>query len=172
MFPGDKYGFVLCNPPYRRIEQADAIIAYNTDLKSFREIAEANYVPLIAVDCIPNDTLFFQVTTDYEKLKIEAQEKFGENYTFVAISPLDESVKSEAHNAFNEAVFINSLSELKHITTGNNIVTTDKVIAEYFNTGKCILFPETLAEEKCRQVLSCMERVLQRIPFDTHFYKI
>lgn len=172
VFPGDKYGFVLCNPPYRRIEQADAIIAYNTDLKSFREIAEANYVPLIAVDCIPNDTLFFQVTTDYEKLKIEAQEKFGKNYTFVAISPLDESVKSEARNSFNEAVFINSLSELKHITTGNNIVTTDKVIAEYFNTDKCILFPETLAEEKCRQVLSCMERVLQRIPFDTHFYKI
>lgn len=172
-FPSDKYGMILCRPPYRRIEQADAIIAYNTDLKSFRAIAEANYVPLIAVDCIPNDTLFFQITTDYSRLRTAAEEQFGSDYTFVALAPEDEAVRMEAETAFPDGVFVDGISGLLHAKTHTNIATCDKVVAEYFEScGRPTLFNKKLAEQKCTCVLSCMERVLQRIPFDTHFYKI
>lgn len=173
VFPNDKYGLIMCMPPYRRIEQADAIIAYNTDLKSFREIAEANYVPLIAVDCIPNDTLFFQITTDYDKLRESAGEQFGDDYTFVCLSPSDKSVKAQAQSAFPDGVFVRTLADLRNVECSANIATTDKVIAEYFEAcGRHVLFDEKLAENKCACILSCMERVLKRIPFDVHFYKI
>ena len=173
VFPADKYGMILCRPPYRRIEQADAIIAYNTDLKSFREIAEANYVPLIAVDCIPNDTLFFQITTDYDKLREEAKENFGNDYTFICLSPSDESVKAQIESAFPNVVFAHTLSDLRDADCCTNIITTDRTVSEYFRgSGKHVLFDEKLAENKCACILSCMERVLQRIPFDTHFYKL
>lgn len=173
VFPADKYGIILCRPPYRRIEQADAIIAYNTNLTSFRAIAEANYVPLIAVDCIPNDTLFFQITTDYDKLRVSAVKQFGNDYTFVCLAPHDKNVCAEAQKAFPDGIFIDTLSALFATQPRNNIVTCDKAVAEYFkSTNKNVLFPHELYKAKCDCILSCMERVLQRIPFDTHFYKI
>lgn len=173
VFPADKYGIILCRPPYRRIEQADAIIAYNTNLTSFRAIAEANYVPLIAVDCIPNDTLFFQITTDYDKLRVSAEEQFGYDYTFISLSPSDESVKAQVKDAFPNGIFINTLAELRNMECSTNIVTTDKTVAEYFSgSRKHVFFDEKHAKNKSDCIFSCMERVLQRIPFDTHFYKI
>lgn len=173
VFPADKYGMILCRPPYRRIEQADAIIAYNTDLKSFRAIAEANYVPLIAVDCIPNDTLFFQITTDYDKLRISADKQLGNDYIYITLSPSDESVEAQVKSAFPNGIFVRTLADLRNIECSTNIVTTDKTVAEYFSgSGQHVLFDEQLAKNKCACIRSCMERVLQRIPFDTHFYKI
>lgn len=173
IFPSDKYGLILSNPPYRRIEQADAIIAYNTDLQAFKAIAQSNYVPLIAVDCIPNDTLFFQITTDYGKLRSAAEEKFGNDYTFICLTPADDKVKAEAQEAFPNAVFVESMDILRSIQPQGHIVTADKVIYEYFSDGVTdVYFPENLAEDKCACILSCLGKVLQKMPFDTHFYKI
>ena len=172
-FPIDKYGLILCRQPYRRIEQADAIIAYNTSLASFRAIADANYVPLIAVDCIPNDKLFYQITTDYDKLRENATKQFGDDYTFVCLAPPDKNICLEIKKAFPNGIFIDDLSALFNVQSRNNIVTCDKTVAEYFkNTNKNVLFPQELYKAKCDCILSCMESVLQRIPFDTHFYKI
>lgn len=173
VFPSDKYGLILCHQPYRRVEQADAIIACNIDIKSFAEIGNLNYVPLIAVDCMPNDTLFFQITTDYAKLKQAAEIQFGGEYSFVCLEPADDRIKDEILNAFPQARFIKCLSDLRNDETGKNIVTVDKTITEYFeNSDKNIFFPENLAKEKCSQVFSCMEKVLKRIHFDVHFYKV
>lgn len=173
VFPSDKYGLILSHQPYRRVEQADAIIAFNIDRQSFSEIGNLNYVPLIAVDCMPNDTLFFQVTTDYSKVKLAAEEKFGANYTFACLAPADDRVREEIISAFPGAAFIKTLGDVRRAALAQNIVTTDKTIAEYFEgSDKNVLFTEKLAEEKCARVFSCLERVLQRIHFDVHFYKI
>ena len=174
VFPSDKYGLILCHQPYRRVEQADAIIACNIDRKSFAEIGNLNYVPLIAVDCMPNDTLFFQITTDYAKLKKEAEIQFGNEYSFICLEPADDRIKDEILTSFPQARFIKKSSDLLRLTqTSKNVVTVDKTIAEYFEgSEKNLFFPNTLAEEKCTRVFSCLERVLKRIHFDVHFYKV
>lgn len=173
VFPSDKYGLILSRQPYRRVEQADAIIAYNIDRKSFTEIGNLNYVPLIAVDCMPNDTLFFQITSDYAKLKQVAEMQFGNEYSFICLEPADDRIKDEILSAFPQVRFIKNLSQLRNTETSKNVVTVDKIIAEYFeNSDKNIFFPENLTEEKCLLVFSCMEKVLQRIHFDVHFYKV
>ena len=174
VFPSDKYGLILSHQPYRRVEQADAIIACNIDRKSFAEIGNLNYVPLIAVDCMPNDTLFFQITTDYAKLKKEAEIQFGNEYSFICLEPADDRIKDEILTSFPQARFIKKSSDLLRLTqTSKNVVTVDKTIAEYFEgSEKNLFFPNTLAEEKCTRVFSCLERVLKRIHFDVHFYKV
>lgn len=173
VFPSDKYGLILSHQPYRRVEQADAIIACNIDRKSFAEIGNLNYVPLIAVDCMPNDTLFFQITTDYAKLRQLAEAQFGDEYSFICLEPADDRIRDEILFSFPQANFIKNAGDLRSTEAEKNIVTTDKSVAEYFEgSGKKLFFPETLAEEKCARVFSCLERVLQRIHFDVHFYKI
>lgn len=173
VFPQEKYGLIISEPPYRRLDKADAIIAYNIDKKSFLEIGNKNYVPLIAVDCIPNDTLFFQITTDYRKLKAEAFQKFGGKFTYACLSPADESVRGEIEEAFGNVIFIDKPSDLRSEKIEKNVLTTDKVIAEYFeDSDKNVFFPETLIPAKCERVFSCLVQVLQRTPFDVHFYRI
>ena len=173
VFPSDKYGLILSQQPYRRVEQADAIIACNIDRKSFSEIGNLNYVPLIAVDCMPNDTLFFQITTDYSKLRQSAEAQFGGEYSFVCLEPADDRVKEEVLSSFPEAYFVNNLNDLRKAELSGNIICSDKTIKEYFEgSGKNVFFPENLAEEKCSRVFSCLEQVLQRIHFDVHFYKV
>lgn len=173
VFPQEKYGLIISEPPYRRLDKADAIIAYNIDKKSFLEIGNMNYIPLIAVDCIPNDTLFFQITTDYKKLKAEALQKLGDKFTYVCLNPADESVRGEIEEVFDNIVFVDKLSDLRSENIERNVLTTDKVIAEYFgDSDKEVLFPETLTPTKCERIFSCLVQVLQRTPFDVHFYRI
>lgn len=173
VFPGEKYGLLFGHPPYRRAEQADAIIACNIDRASFSAIGNLNYVPLIAVDCMPNDTLFFQITTDYSKVRQNAEEQLGKDYTFVGLAPADDRVRAELCAAFPNAVLIETLGDLRRAALRDNIVTVDKTVAEFFDgTTKTVFFPKTLAEEKCARVFSCLERVLQRIHFDVHFYRV
>lgn len=173
VLPNEKFGLILSEPPYRRLDKADAIIAYNIDKKSFLEIGELNYVPLIAVDCIPNDTLFFQIVTDYAKLKDMAYAKFGTEFSFVCLTPSDASVKKEIEETFGNVFFINKFDDLRSTDISANVLTPNQVIAEYFeDTEKTVLFPKDLASEKCKRVFSCLKRVLQRTPFDVHFYKI
>lgn len=173
VFPQEKYGLIISEPPYRRVDKADAIIAYNIDKKSFYEIGNMNYVPLIAVDCIPNDTLFFQVTTDYKKLKAEAIQKLGDRFTYVCLSPADESVRGEIEEAFNDVIYIDKLNDLHTKSIKANVLTTNKVIAEYFDgSDKNVFFSETLIPAKCECVFSCLVQALRRTPFDVHFYRI
>ena len=68
----ENFDLIFSPPPFGRISNADAIIAYNVTKEKFYEIGNCNYVPLIAVNCLVEDKLFFQVSADYEKLKRKA----------------------------------------------------------------------------------------------------
>lgn len=51
----------------------DAILAIDLSHEDFRSLAEAYMVPIICIDMIIDDNLFYQVYTDYEELLTEAK---------------------------------------------------------------------------------------------------
>jgi len=51
----------------------DAIFAIDLSHKDFRNLAESYMVPIICIDMIIDDNLFYQVYTDYEELLTEAK---------------------------------------------------------------------------------------------------
>lgn len=173
VFPNEKYGIILSGMPYRHLDNVDAIIAYNIDRDSFITIGKFNYVPLISVDCIVKDTLFFQITADLNKLKNQAMERFGNDFCFACLTPLDGSLKEEILSIFDNVIFVESMSDLNTLNNRKKILTTDKIIMEYLSDGNHqVYFPDTLMQNKCEQTLTCLEKVLQRVPFDTHYYKV
>lgn len=172
VFPSEKYNLVLTELPYRHFDNADAIIAVNLSKQAFCEIAQLNYVPLIAVDCIINDEIFFQVTTDYTKLKSHADERFDGDYVFCCLTPADDGVKEEILSTFNSVVFAEKFSDVDAIIN-KNILTDSKAICEFlYDKGLTPLFVEDLSQKKCEKVAVCLEKVLRRESFDVHFYKI
>ncbi len=170
-FPDD-YGLLFNSISCRRVENADAIIAYNVSKETFYKIGNKNYVPLVAVDCLVNDSLFFQVTTDYAALKREAESAFPNGYSFVCIMPSDEGLKEEILECFPNAIFAQTYDDLCAVKV-KNAVTLNKVVADFFrNRDVNLFFANDAYTAKCTQTTRCIEQALSHEPFDIHSYKV
>ena len=173
VFPNDKYGIVLSGLPYRHLANVDAIIAYNIDRESFIQIGNLNYAPLISVDCVVKDTLFFQITTDYKKLKCEADGRFNGDYDFITLLPADDSIKAQIESTFPSVRFVDTMHDLLHVSHSKNVLTDSKAVFEYLSgTNVNVMFPDSLSADKCKQILSCLDVAMKRIPFAVHNYEV
>lgn len=170
-FPQD-YGLLFNTSPCRRLENADAIVAYNLSREVFYEIGNKNYIPLIAVDCLVNDALFFQITTDYSELKQKSIARFGEAYAFVCIKPVDTALQNEIKEVFPDAKFVETYEDLCAIDA-ENIVTVHEVIAGFFRGKNREVFHDGNAyAAKCARTAKCIEQALSHEPFDIHSYRV
>ena len=165
------FDIIFTMPPYGRISNADAIIAYNVSRETFYKIGNQNYIPLVAVNCLVDDKLFFQVTVDYQKLRIEADKYFQDDYYFVSLVPTDEAMKKQIQNSFKNIIFVDSSTTLQAINV-QNVVTIHGLIAEYFKEQPVNLLFKDLYSPICEQVAICINKALSREPFDIHSYKV
>lgn len=167
----EDFDIIFTMPPYGRISNADAIIAYNVSKETFYKIGNQNYIPLIAVNCLVDDKLFFQVTVDYQKLRIDADKYFQDDYYFVSLVPTDEAMKKQIQNSFKNIIFVDNATDLQAINV-QNVVTIHGLIAEHFRGQPVNLLFKDLYSPICEQVASCINKALSREPFDIHSYKV
>ncbi|MDR2828886.1 MAG: LacI family transcriptional regulator [Acholeplasmatales bacterium] len=70
------------------INNVDAIVCYNTTKEHFYSLGELNIVPLIAIDVVLQDPIFYQINKDYQAIKAAADNHFLDQYLFISIEPL------------------------------------------------------------------------------------
>lgn len=171
-FSNHNISLIYGRKPYVQVQNADALLSYNLSTEEFRELGKSNFIPLIALDSLINDHLFFQVTTDYIKIKQEADKLF-DHYIFIGLKPSSLELSNKIISTFSKVKLINKVEDLVDIST-NNIVTDSKVIYDYYSSinGKNVLFnPDTL-DKKIERLYHCIEQALSHNKFDTHFYEI
>ena len=158
--------------PYGLINNADALLSYNLSLEEFRELGESSFIPLIALDSLINDHLFFQVTTNYLKIKNDA-DKIFDHYTFIGLKPSSLELMNKINSIFSNVKLISKVEDLNDITS-NNIVTDSKVIYDYFSSKEStnVLYNDKTLDKKIEQVYKCIEQALSHNPYDIHFYEI
>jgi transcriptional regulator with XRE-family HTH domain len=61
----------------------DGIIAIDIPEADFKAMADNYFVPIICVDMVVNDFLFYQIYTDIRRISDEAEEYFGSDYYLV-----------------------------------------------------------------------------------------
>ena len=149
------FGLIFCPPPFGNISNADAIIAYNVSKETFYEIGNYNYIPLIAVNCLVEDKLFFQITVDYSKLRRKADGYF----------------KNEILKTFEHVVFIGSGVGLQNVKA-ENILTSNGFIADFLSQRSADVLYEDLYTPLCKQTADCINKALSHEQFDVHSYKI
>lgn len=76
----------------------DAIIAIDLAHDQFRSLADTYLVPVIAVDMLINDNLFYQIYTDYPTLITQAANDFSDDYYLI----LDRFANKEFSNFISE----------------------------------------------------------------------
>lgn len=156
--------------PFTRITNADAIVAYNVTKETFYEIGNQNYIPLIAVNCLVEDKLFFQVNPDYSKLKDVADGYFKDEYTFVCLTPADGALKNLIENTFEKVIFADKLNKLQNLK--GNVLVIHGLIAEVLKNAEVNVLYENLYEPICKQTSDCILKALSRETFNIHSYKV
>lgn len=160
------------NLDFNNLNYADAILCYDTPIDYFLQIGDNNYVPLIAIDTLINIPLFFQVCTDYVRIKQCALEHYQENpFTYVCLTPNNDNLESLIRNTFENVLFIHDYSDL-HLQ--------DNQFYAYSNASLHLLLKEVPnafyipvdLQQKANQIYDCIRYAMERIPDIVHKYFI
>lgn len=64
-----KYNLTIApNNMITKYNYVDAIITYRIDKDTFKKLGELNFIPLISVDCLIDDNLFFEINNSFEQV--------------------------------------------------------------------------------------------------------
>lgn len=158
----------------KRFSNTDAVICYNVSPTFFRELGELNFCPLIALDTvIPNNDLFYQVYTDYGKVKSVADKIYGENgYKVVSPSLNSQPLKDYLLATFNDVVFADKF-DFANSLTGHNAVVLGEMLGGYSKRfAKDVLIIDTINGDKLNTLWQCLDIAINRKEAINHDIKI
>lgn len=164
-----KYDVITLNDSsFEKCDKADAIICYNTCKEDFYALGNKNFIPLLALDCIINDPLFFQINLDLTKLKEKAIKKFGkENYTFVTLDSLNHDKILYYQQYFSSIEIIKSIYDLEKITD-KSLLVSDYVLYKLLKENNNVLYIPKLSSKKLNVLNECLTSAITRKPLDQH----
>lgn len=147
-----------------QIDYADAILCYDTTADFFREIGDKNLKPLLGIDVLMEALpIFFQVCTDYNRIREQADAHFGAApYTYFCLAPNSQELRVLAERAFPRICFVeDSPSGIE----GSCVYSQASL--------RAVMPPDALylpydMQSKMEQVFSCMEFAMNRVPDRTH----
>lgn len=155
-----------------RLDNADAIVAKSLCADNFRLLAQCNFIPLIAGDCVVNDPIFYEVNLDYSALKALADRELGQNYTYVCTCPKDDRLKTQLLETFSNVFFVREMSDLDSFDASAAFVTEPVLETLLLAAGKAVYYPQGLLERHVRQLLDCATYAIDREQQKEHRFAV
>ncbi|MBQ1630809.1 MAG: LacI family DNA-binding transcriptional regulator [Firmicutes bacterium] len=152
-----------------KCDHADAIICYNTAKDTFFRLGDNNFVPLIALDCMVDDPLFYQINTDPATLLSSGREHFGsEDFTVVMLPSSNEDKMAFYRNFLPSLTIVSSYEDLPALY-GKNVVVVDSVLSQLL-APHCngLLYHPSLSDTKLDYLKECIDATLERTPIEQH----
>lgn len=106
----------------------DAYIAIALSEREFKEFADTKYVPVLAVDCVFDDFLFFRINDNYKSLCQTAKREFGADNVSLLTFRLPDECVAEAEKYFDSVVQIRDFTDISGIPRDKNYITVSKLI--------------------------------------------
>lgn len=162
----------LSNSYTEKYDNADAIIGYDISASYFRQIGDRNFRPFLALDCMINDPLFFEINSDYEQISRDAKTYFeSQPYTFAILDTPNEEKKAYINRIFSNVCYIRDISELPTLSK-QNVLTTDHSLYELLMSQReaadRMLYKPAISLQKLEVLFSCIEHALLRTPLEQH----
>lgn len=152
------------------IDYADAIFCYDTDTDFFNRVGDNNLIPLIAIDSLTPSPIFFQICTDYARLKAMADRHFnGRNYTYLCLTPNNAELSELIRRTFSSVIFVPTdapCSGTQYMTFTGNILYNQQSLASL--AGPRGFYTADSLREKMEQVFACFELAANRVPDREH----
>lgn len=152
-----------------------ACLCFDMSDEEFHALAGENYIPVVAVESLINDPLFYQVTTDYDKVCAAAERHFGNApFAYVCIAPGNAAVRQKIEQTFAHAVFTSEIADIRaQIEPFENIVLTQPFLFAVFDAirDKRVLRYDGHLAARAQTVFDCVQKALNRLllPDEAHF---
>jgi DNA-binding LacI/PurR family transcriptional regulator len=161
-----EYHLLIVNHEERvKIDYADAIICFDDTADFFSEIGDKNFIPLIGLDLLTDTPfqIFFQICTDYQLLKAQADAHFGtDNYTYICLEPNNRAIRTLVLDTFPHVCFA---ADEMALPDGNLCYHQASLRSLTGSAAFCLPCDLHL---KMEQLYSCMELALNRVPDRDH----
>lgn len=145
----------------------DAIITYRIDKGTFRAISGLNFVPVISVDCLIDDNLFFEVNNSFRQLD-------PEKGTYLSLPYGDEKTRELLKEAV-DVRFIESFSSLHRLLKDADkpIICLNRELGNYLDSlGFPHSFVDLNSAKKLEAIAESLERSISREEVEFHKYMI
>jgi transcriptional regulator with XRE-family HTH domain len=169
--------YAICYQPEKTPEKLffEACICFDMSNEDFHALGNENFVPLIAVDCLINDPVFYQVVPDYEKVKAAADAHFGSPYTYVAITPANEALRQNIISVFPSALFVSDLIDLQTLDIKHkNLLLTQAALNKLLAHCDNVYFYDSHLINRPQVILDCIKNAVGRIDMkdEAHYIKV
>ena len=172
----NKYNLVyISNEACSPINQVAGIICFNETAESFSTVSESNLAPIIAVDCIVDNTLFYQLNFDFEALRMNADIYFkGEPSNLVCLDIQNELLKEKIYKSFPNVLFLNSYEDFVAIQKEEkqNIVLINPSLHELFAGNSAnnhsVYFQTMHSENKFSFIIALLNSAIERAENQNH----
>ena len=163
------YDLIYLSENYtEKFDHADAIVCYDISSAYFHKIGDCNFIPLIALDCMIHDPLFFQINSDYKKIAKDASEFFhGEPYKLALLETKNEERMSFLASVFSDVCYLHDFEDIKALR-GENLVVIEHTLQELLSKENHLFYAPAISCEKAESLLQSIEYALQRIPIEQH----
>lgn len=160
-----------CSSDIENLNYADAILCYDVPIDYFLQIGDQNYIPLIAIDTLVNIPWFFQVCTDYVRIRDCAMEHFqGKPFFYLGLEPNNDNVETSIRNTFEEVRFFHDYSDISY-SPEEYLVYSSPSLRPLLEANPNALYIPVNIQEKSSKVYDCMELALERVPdMEHHLY--
>ena len=144
---------------------ASACICFDMPKSEFHTLCEENFIPVIAVDSLINDPIFYQIAPDYNKLYNAAKEYFQDHFNYVCIRPQNAELQSKILSVFPNTHFISSIADIKKIISElKNVVLSQPSLFEIFDIPDIKVFKyNAYSEKRTQTVFDCIIKALDRL---------
>jgi len=147
----------------------DAIITYKISRDTFFELANKNYVPVISIDTIINDNLFYEITNKFENI-------INDTKTIYLTTPYKDNEINKLLMDRGNICFINSFKDLYDAINkykNNDFITFNYEIKKYLESLSIpIDFYCINTKEKYEAILQSINNSISRIESDNHQIKV
>lgn len=168
------YDLIYLNSGYHeKFDRADAIICYDLSSECFHAIGDANFIPLLAFDCMINDPLFFQINSDYQAIKIRADAHFGgDDYTLCLLGSPNQERKALIEQLFPHIQYIHTLSDAAQLipehSSKQNLLVLEHSLYELLSPCQQLYYEPLLTDAKLNALMLCLTDALSHIPERPH----
>lgn len=175
-----EHGYQLNYSMDKRAERlaANACICFDMPNEEFHALSNENFIPVIAIDSLINDPVFYQITIDYGKVYSAAEQYFGGiNFTYCCIEPQNIQLKNDILSHFKNVFFINSTHDLRVcFAKTENLAVTQPTLAKIFgeNEKLNVFFYREHILPRARLTIDCIREAIDRLNIsdEEHYIKV
>ena len=122
----------LDNHSIQKYDMVDAILTLGVDKQSFYQIGELNFVPVIAIDSLIDDPVFFQINLDWQYIANELNDYYqNDSYTLVSLPIYSEELKTYLTTLFEHIYWLEQ-TDVFAIPSDKHLVTVNQTIKDYY----------------------------------------